>query len=182
MIRQIDACGLIDPQRPDLTSTPPKNQPATQYHGARRGGDQEGALPAGASDGQADAQPAQGPSVDTPFSPIHPSIYPSIDQLTHQCDPLLQVPPCQRELTALLNAMDRKERGEEVSIRILQTALEHCLQQAVGPRGMCVCVCVCVCFWVATMWTVYGASQLGKPNLPSVDRSCVPLCDVPPSQ
>lgn len=43
-----------------------------------------------------------------------------------------KVPPCQRELTALLNAMDRKEKGEEVSIRILQTALEHCLQQAVG--------------------------------------------------
>lgn len=47
-----------------------------------------------------------------------------------------KVPPCQRELTALLNAMDRKEKGEEVGIRILQTALEHCLQQAVSElRG-----------------------------------------------
>lgn len=44
-----------------------------------------------------------------------------------------KVPACQRELTALLNAMDRKEKGEEVSIRILQTALEHCLNQAVSP-------------------------------------------------
>ncbi len=43
-----------------------------------------------------------------------------------------KVPPCQRELTALLNAMDRKEKGEEVSIRILQTALEHCLQTSVS--------------------------------------------------
>lgn len=49
----------------------------------------------------------------------------------------MQVPPCQRELTALLNAMDRKERGEEVSIRILQTALEHCLQQAVSKFDTC---------------------------------------------
>jgi hypothetical protein len=47
-----------------------------------------------------------------------------------------KVPPCQRELTALLNAMDRKEKGEEVSIRILQTALEHCLQQSVSRPGL----------------------------------------------
>ncbi|KAM3577046.1 hypothetical protein VYU27_001187 [Nannochloropsis oceanica] len=39
-----------------------------------------------------------------------------------------KVPACQRELTALLNAMDRKDKGDgNVNIRILQTALEHCL-------------------------------------------------------
>lgn len=40
---------------------------------------------------------------------------------------------CQRELNALLTAMERKENGEaNVNIRMLQTALEHCLHQAVS--------------------------------------------------
>ena len=43
-----------------------------------------------------------------------------------------KVPACQRELNALLNAMDRKEKGDgNVNIRILQTALEHCLHASV---------------------------------------------------
>lgn len=44
-----------------------------------------------------------------------------------------KVPACQRELTALLNAMDRKDKGDgNVNIRILQTALEHCLHASVN--------------------------------------------------
>ena len=47
-----------------------------------------------------------------------------------------KVPACQRELNALLNAMDRKEKGDgNVNIRILQTALEHCLHASVRVLG-----------------------------------------------
>ena len=66
-----------------------------------------------------------------------------------------KVPACQRELNALLNAMDRKEKGDgNVNIRILQTALEHCLHasvrvlvevvEVVGRWGMVGLGCVCV--------------------------------------
>ncbi|TFJ88504.1 hypothetical protein NSK_000078 [Nannochloropsis salina CCMP1776] len=44
---------------------------------------------------------------------------------------------CQRELNALLTAMERKENGEaNVNIRMLQTALEHCLHQAEQEKKM----------------------------------------------
>ncbi len=47
-----------------------------------------------------------------------------------------KVPACQRELNALLNAMDRKEKGDaNVNLRILQMALEHCLHQSVRAWG-----------------------------------------------
>lgn len=64
-----------------------------------------------------------------------------------------KVPACQRELNALLNAMDRKEKGDgNVNIRILQTALEHCLHasvrvslvRVVGGWGMVGAGCVCL--------------------------------------
>jgi hypothetical protein len=43
--------------------------------------------------------------------------------------------PCQKELGAMLTAMDReKGDGAKASIKLLQTALEHCLNQAVSDR------------------------------------------------
>lgn len=47
-----------------------------------------------------------------------------------------KAPACQRELNALIAAMDRKDKGDaNVNLRILQTALEHCLHHTV-----CVCI------------------------------------------
>jgi hypothetical protein len=54
-----------------------------------------------------------------------------------------KAPACQRELNALLAAMDRKDKGDaNVNLRILQTALEHCLHHTVG---LCVRVVFVLC-------------------------------------
>lgn len=43
-----------------------------------------------------------------------------------------KTPACQQELNALLHAMSRQDAGDgNVKIRILQTALEHCLHRTV---------------------------------------------------
>lgn len=46
-----------------------------------------------------------------------------------------KVPPCQKELGALLSAMDKKDRGDaKADLRVFQVALENCLQQAVRKK------------------------------------------------
>lgn len=40
--------------------------------------------------------------------------------------------PCQKELAAVLNAMDRREGVDAAGLRILRAALEHCMHEAVS--------------------------------------------------